>query len=69
MDNSVGQLIEKAKKYDEAKAKHNARCYKYYEANRDALRAKRNSYAKQYYENRKKNMPLEPINEKNITVL
>ena len=69
MDNSVAQLLEKANKYDEAKAKHNARCYKYYNDNRDALRAKRNSYAKQYYENRKKNMPLEDIKEKNITVL
>ena len=69
MENTVADLIEKARKYDEAKQKHNARCYKYYSENRDALRAKRNSYAKQYYENRKKNIPLEAIVEKQITIL
>ena len=66
MENTVADLIEKARKYDEARTKHNARCYKYYSENRDALRAKRNSYAKQYYENRKAYALLEPNKEKNI---
>lgn len=46
-------ILEKARLYDEAKAKHNARCYKYYEDNREKLREKRNAYSQKYYKKRK----------------
>jgi len=53
MEATIGELLEIKRKYDEAKAKHNKRCYKYYFENHEALKEKRNEYAKKYYQQKK----------------
>jgi hypothetical protein len=56
LDNSAEVLLEKARKYDQAREKHNARCYKYYFNNHEEMKAKRNEYAKKYYQQRKERL-------------
>jgi len=53
LDNSTELLLEKARKYDQAKEKHNKRCYKYYFENHEEMKMKRNEYAKKYYQKKK----------------
>lgn len=57
----VIRLKEKERLYEAAKAKHNSRCLKYYHENKDAMKEKRNEYARRYYEKRKANTSLEII--------
>lgn len=53
LDNTAELLLEKARKYDKAREKHNQRCYKYYFENHDEMKAKRRDYAKKYYQQKK----------------
>lgn len=56
LDNSAELLLEKARKYDQAREKHNKRCYKYYFENHEELKAKRKQYAKKYYQQKKERL-------------
>tara|TARA_R110000868_G_scaffold270914_5_gene530384 strand:- start:672 stop:878 length:207 start_codon:yes stop_codon:yes gene_type:complete len=63
LDNSAELLLEKARKYDQAREKHNKRCYKYYFENHDEMKAKRKEYAKKYYQQKKERLNTEEQNQ------
>jgi hypothetical protein len=55
-DLTVNELIEKARKYEAIKLKHNASCYKYYFSNHEEMKEKQRAYAKKYYQQKKAKM-------------
>jgi hypothetical protein len=61
LDNSAEVLLEKARKYDQARLKHNKRCYKYYFENHDEMKAKRNEYAKKYYQQKREKLKAQEV--------
>lgn len=56
LENSPEMLLEKARKYDQARLKHNKRCYKYYFENHEEMKTKRKEYAKKYYQQQDEEM-------------
>jgi hypothetical protein len=68
LENSPEMLLEKAlkfdelqKKFDQARKKHNTRCYKYYFENHEEMKAKRKEYAKKYYQQKKEKLKAQEI--------